>query len=199
MTHPVLETIIDHLSRFRVRWAVAAGVAVTALALTAFAVGGRGGAEAETADGPRLNIAVVAPTEPDVQPGEVMDVGRLNDGFDGKMPERVEQTSADVDLYAEQPAYVEDDRRWRSDDRRPDDRYDDHPAYEDRKPDDRVEREAFRGRPMSFGFDQPQPDWRAEREARRAALDARERERSARREGRYSSSGGSLSQDSEFY
>ncbi|CAN5370838.1 hypothetical protein BH10PSE1_BH10PSE1_29040 [soil metagenome] len=192
MTHPVLE----HLSRFRVRWAVAAGVSVVALALTAFAVTSRDGPRA-SGDGPRLNIAVVAPVERDVQPGEVMDVGRLNDGFDGKMPERVEQTSADTDLYVEQPAYVEDDQSWRADERRDDRGYDRAARDSSDRADDRPRGEAYQGRPMSFGFDQPQPDWRAEREARRAALDARERE--ARRVRRYESNGGSLSQDSEFY
>lgn len=200
MTHPVLE----HFSRFRVRWAVAGGVSVVALGLTAFAVSGGRAIPSEDANGPRLNIAVVAPVERDVQPGDVMDVGRLNDGFDGKMPERVEQASADMDMYAEQPAYVEDDRSWRSDERKQGwraDRYAPTPAYDaPRKPDEQPQREAYRDRPMSFGFDQPQPDWRAEREARRAALDARERERDERRERRYSSSGGpSGDPDSQFY
>jgi hypothetical protein len=193
MTHPVLE----HFSRFRVRWAVAGGVAVAALALTAFAVGGRGASEDRLGDGPGLNIAVVPPVERDVQPGDVMDVGRLNDGFDGKMPEPVEQVSADADLYAEQPAYVESDQGWRAENR-PDydrDRYErDRYAPERERPADPAPPETFRGRPMSFGFDQPQPDWRAEREARRAALDARERDRRDRRE-----RSSDLRPDSEFY
>lgn len=207
MTHPVLE----HLSRFRVRWAIAAGVSVVALSLAAFAIGGRGDAR-DDIDGPRLNIAVVPPVEKSVQPGDVMDVGRLNDGFDGRLPERTEQPAQDVDLYAEQPAYVEDDRNWRADNRREDrrtdsrgydDRYDSRPAHEDpRRPDGRHQPDTFEGRPMSFGFDRPQPDWRAEREARREALDASERERNAERQRRYRSDGRSSetpAQDSEFY
>lgn len=194
MAHPIL----DRLSEPKVRWWIAGGVGVLAIALGGIALSGRGGSDAEASDGSRLNIAVVAPVEPAVQPGEVMDVGRLNDGFDGRMPEPVQQTAGEADLYAEQPAYVEDDRSWRSDDRRADDRYDHRPYEEPRKP-ERPERESYQGRPMSFGFDEPRPDWRAEREARRMALDARERERNARRERRYSSSGGEMSQDSQFY
>jgi hypothetical protein len=195
MAHPIL----DRLSEPKVRWWIAGGVVVLALALGGFALAGRGGADAEADDGSRLNIAVVAPIEPAVQPGEVMDVGRLNDGFDGQMPEPVQQTAAEPDLYAEQPAYVEDDRSWRSNDRREDDRrYEDRAYDAPQKPDDRGQREAWRGRPMSFGFDEPRPDWRAEREARRQVLEARERERNERRERRYSSSG-DLPQDSQFY
>ena len=200
MTHPVLE----HFSRFRVRWAVAGGVAVAALALTAFV--SHGGDARTTAGGPPLNIAVVPPVEREVQPGSVMDVGTLNDGFDGRMPESLRAT--EVDLYAEQPAYVEDERRapyLQPDYARPrTDPYDAGP-YDPGMRDPRMRDAAghdpgrtYQGRPMSFGFDQPQPDWRAEREARRAALEARDRQGEVRR---YSSSGttGGLAQDSEFY
>jgi len=192
MTHQILE----HLSRFRVRWAVAAGVTVVAIALTAFAVGGGGGDRPNAVEGPRLSIAVVAPPERDVPPGEVMDVGRLNDGFDGQMPDRMTVNRDDVDLYAEQPAYVADDDRG---DYGVDERHDDRQPYEaSHQVDDRDRRDPMSGRPMSFGFDQAQPDWRAEREARRAALDARERDRADRRARRYDSSGGS-SRDTDFY
>ena len=183
MPHP----IIDHLKRFRVRWAVAAGVAVVAVGLTAFAVKGATH-KAPAVDGPRLSIAVVAPKEPKVQPGDVMDVGALNDGFDGHLPEQAGH-SPDMDLYAEQPTYVEDEGVTRSDSRRSadyrdgrydDDRYrDDRSGYDDRRAQDaaydrRGDRDEPRGRPMAFGFDRQQPDWRAEREARWAAMAERE-------------------------
>lgn len=215
MAHPIL----DRLSEPKVRWWIAGGVVLLALAVGGFTLAGRAGTDARAGEGPGLNIAVVAPTEPDVQPGEVMDVGRLNDGFDGRLPERIEQASGDTDLYAEQPAYVEADQGWRIDDSsgnyvRPGPEGD--PYQRRRQADDGsygdaraekpgAQREAYqersRERPMSFGFDRPQPDWRAEREARRVALEARERERNARPDRRYRSSGdrSGLSQDSEFY
>jgi hypothetical protein len=192
MAHP----IFDRLKEPRVRWLIVGGVALVAVIVGGFSLAGHAGGDEDTGDGPRLSIAVVPPVEKDVQPGDVMDVGRLNDGFDGKMPEAVEHTAADADLNVEQPAYVEDDAAWRRDDRRTDDRDDAYdrarPGPDDRnRTDDRMQRDAYQDRPMSFGFDQPQPDWRAEREARRAALDARERERNAERQRRYRSDGGS--------
>ncbi|MDB5420891.1 MAG: hypothetical protein JWR59_838 [Brevundimonas sp.] len=202
MAHPIL----DRLSDPKVRWWIAGGVVLLALAVGGFALAGRGGAVADTADGPGLNIAVVAPVEPDIQPGDVMDVGVLNNGFDGRLPERAQGVGGD-DLYVEQPAYDEGDQGWRAEDRwapgarpsqvqtsngqnyvRPGP---DGAPYSNAQP---RQRETYddrgQGRPMSFGFDRPQPDWRAEREARRAALDAREQARDQERNARrYSSSG----------
>jgi len=101
--------VLDYLSQPRARWIIAGVVVVAALGLGGLMLAG-GDDEARAAGGPGLNISVVAPVEPDVAPGGVMDVGQLNNGFDGKMPEA--QPAADGpavadDYYAEQPAYVE--------------------------------------------------------------------------------------------
>lgn len=189
-------------------WWVSGGV-VLALVVGGFALAGLDDDPAPLADGPRLNISVVAPTEPDIQPGEVMGVGVLNNGFDGRLPEQA-QRMPEGGLYADQPAYTDGDQGWRAEDRwapgasqnSGDDRTGDlnrsrQPRYVEPGPDgdpyanrrpDRPQREAYQERPMAFGFDRPQPDWRAEREARRVALEARERERNAR-DRRYAASG----------
>ena len=194
MSHPLL----DRLSEPKVRWWIAGGVAVLALTLGGFALTNRGSADAEATSGPALNIAVVPPVERDFQPGDVMDVGALNNGFDGRMPEAVAAPSDNTDYDAEQPAYVEDD--WRADEREAP-RYDDRARYEEPAPRQDDRRDDYQPRPLAFGFDAPRPDWRAEREARRAAMEARmeahAREDHDRRV--YSSSVGRLSRDSEFY
>ena len=202
MAHPIL----DRLSQPKARWWIAGGVAVLALSVGGLALSGRGSSVAETAEGPGLNIAVVAPVEPDIQPGDVMDVGQLNNGFDGQMPQQT-QTSGDADLYADQPAYDEGDQGWKAEDRwapgagpsrvqtsdgqsyvRPGPDGDAYANSRDRYQDRGQERP--QDRPMAFGFDRAQPDWRAEREARRAEMEARDQAREQERQARrYSSSG----------
>lgn len=102
--------VLDYLNRPQARWIMAGVVVVAALGLGGLMLAG--GSDEARADGggSALSVAVVAPTEPDVQPGGVMDVGQLNNGFDGKLPET--QPTADTaqppdDYYAEQPAYTE--------------------------------------------------------------------------------------------
>jgi hypothetical protein len=102
--------ILDYLSRPQSRWIMAGVVVVAALGLGGLMLAG-GDDEARAAGGPGLSVAVVAPVEPDVAPGGVMDVGQLNNGFDGKLPEARPATDTTQqppdDYYAEQPAYVE--------------------------------------------------------------------------------------------
>lgn len=182
----------------QLRWWIGGGV-VLALVVGGFALAGHEDPVEQAADGPQINISVVAPVEPDIQPGEVMGVGVLNNGFDGKLPQ---QAAPQGGLYAEQPAYVEGDQGWRAEDRwapgaRPGrgniQTSNGQPDYVQPGPQDapysrsdRLQGEPYQERPMSFGFDRPQPDWRAEREARRAALEDRDRAREARR--RYNTS-----------
>ena len=97
MPHPIL----DHLSRHRV--AVAGLVIAGGLAVTTFALAGRD-APADPATGPELAIAIVPPVEPDIQPGDVMDVGALNDAFDRAALQRPAPAPL---IDAAQPAYVE--------------------------------------------------------------------------------------------
>jgi hypothetical protein len=100
--------VLDYLSQPKARWIMAGVVVVAALGLGGLMLAGDGD-EARAGGGPELSVAVVAPVEPDVAPGGVMDVGQLNNGFDGKLPEaRPASDAAPVqDYYAEQPAYVE--------------------------------------------------------------------------------------------
>ena len=128
--------------------------------------------------GERLQIEVVAPQEPAITPGAVMEVGELVEGFEGvpPPPPRVETVAhapwdaapddpppapppsgrdvGDADILAPPPPGPPP-RDWRE---------------------GRVAR--------WFGFDAPERDYRAEREARRARFEARERERRDRREWR---------------
>lgn len=127
--------------------------------------------------GERLQIEVVAPQEPAITPGEVMEVGELVEGFEGvPPPPRVESVAyapwdaapddpppapppsgrdvGDADILAPSPPGPPP-RDWRE---------------------GRVAR--------WFGFDAPERDYRAEREARRARREARERDRRDPREGR---------------
>ena len=101
--------VLDYLSRPRARWIIAGVVVVGALGLGGLMLAG-GDDEARAGSGATLSVAVVAPVELYVAPGGVMDVGQLNNGFDGRMPEAQPASTdgAPVDDYhAEQPAYTE--------------------------------------------------------------------------------------------
>ena len=130
-------------------------------------------------DGARMQIEVVDPVEPEIMPGSVMDVGELVDGFEYTPPPRP---------VAEPVAFAPYDDDFEPPKRRPKSAaYNEQPiihappqpearAGDRRGPrDDRVDR--------WFGFDAPERDYRAEREARRARRDARE-ERARERDGR---------------
>ena len=130
------------------------------------------------APGEALKIEVVTPVEPKIQPGSVMDVGELVDGF-RYVPPRAPERLAPYDVSwdgenAGPPEYQPpvrraEVRRYASND---DDRYRD-----DREPPRREER-------RWFGFDNPMPDFRAERRAREARLEALEDQRRAEFEAR---------------
>ena len=175
--HPIL----DHLSRPGARIALAAGLVVLGLGLGGLALSGRVSADAAATRGPGLSIAVVSPPEREVQPGEVMEVGRLTNDFDGTLP-APQDVDAPYDYGVDQPAYVEADwdrdpprSAWR-DDPRMDRPAGPAPYREDRYPDEPQERgrpDAFADNPRAFGFDAPRPDYRAERDVRRAVLEAR--------------------------
>jgi hypothetical protein len=102
--------VLDYLSQPKARWIMAGVVVVAALGLGGMMLTGGDDGQARAGGGPELSVAVVAPQEPNVEPGGVMDVGQLNNGFDGKLPEaRLASDTAPppADYYAEQPAYVE--------------------------------------------------------------------------------------------
>ena len=181
--------ILDYFSQPKVRWAMAGVVVVAAVGLGGLALSGNGGLEARASGGPEPSVAVVAPVEPDVQPGGVMEVGELTNGFDGKLPETPAARPAAGDYYAEQPAYTEN-RFYSSAPRlpaRPEGQeahlYMDQPETAPAEM-DRNAGPVRRENPRAFGFDQPRPDYQREREARRAAMEAREAALQARRERR---------------
>lgn len=117
--------------------------------------------------GDRLRIELVHPTEPEIVAGPVMDVGELEDGFQGLPPPLPPLSGA----------------LWR--------------AYDDWVGADRAHAPAPRPRPPApepylsppdpdwsaparavqrwFGFDAPRPDYQAERAARRARMEAIDR------------------------
>lgn len=176
----------DHLDRlkqlggeFAVRirphhLAVAAGVAVIGVAALAVGAMARPGSRAAI-DGERLQIQVVAPVEPVVTPGPVMDVGHLIDG-------PVSIPSPQLAVEPLQDAYYEDEpvelRKPRSGPKRYVEEAVVH-APPQPEPPDAGRRDSRADR--RFGFDAPQPDYRAEREARRADRTARaERDRERR-------------------
>ncbi|KQY96424.1 hypothetical protein [Brevundimonas sp. Root1423] len=126
-----------------------------------------------------LKIEIVAPVEPELVAGSVMDVGELVDGFRYVPPRSAGRPAVyDVawnegDDFApyEQPSRPAAVRRYASAEP-----YASAPA-EPEPP--RRERER-----RWFGFDNPLPDFRAERRARQARLDAIEEQRRAEFEDR---------------
>ncbi|MDI1326792.1 MAG: hypothetical protein PSV23_08315 [Brevundimonas sp.] len=130
------------------------------------------------AAGEGLEIEVVAPVEPELAPGSVMDVGELVDGF--RYVPSVRAAGAPV----HEAAWTEDEdaaprtpppsrpagvRRYASD------------AYALPPEPEPPRRERER---RWFGFDNPLPDFGAERRARQARLDALEDQRRAERDDR---------------
>jgi hypothetical protein len=121
-------------------------------------------------DNDRLRIEVVHPVEPDIVPGSVMDVGELVDGFQGLPP----------------PLAALTDVRWSYDDGAPDRgaawapppveprRAADTRTWESRPEPDRSS--PVRAVQRWFGFDEPRRDFQAERAARRARMEAMERD-----------------------
>lgn len=182
MTHPAPQTrcLTDACRRAAARARPVHGVALAAVVVAAFGLVGLRSMElpgpAPIADGDRMRIEVVAPIEPKVSPGGVMDVGELVDGLTEiprpAPPEPIPATYAyvdenwDVDLPPASP------RR----------RYDEMPVVYAAAP--QPEARPDRG-DRWFGFDLPRRDYQAERDARRARMDAIERlERDRERERR---------------
>lgn len=139
-------------------------------------------------DGERMQILVVAPVEPDIAPGSVMEVGDLVEGFEYRPLPRPVVEPVDWAPYDEDSVGMEPRRTPR--------RYDDQ-AVVVAAPQPDASPEGWRETPVGrwFGFDAPERDYRAEREARRARVDAQmERERE-RREVRWRRSDGEAGGD----
>ncbi|MBX3476049.1 MAG: hypothetical protein KF910_00405 [Brevundimonas sp.] len=161
--------------RTRIGLLAAGGLTVAGLALAGIA---GGGSSAPGDDGQRIRIEIVQPEEPMLISGPVMEVGVLVDAFD---PAALPPARASADMPVEDFG----DAKGTEADRPPDSvlrrlssamrqalpHSDTPPAAPRIRRDDR-----------SYGFDQPGPDWRAEREARRAQRDRIEAERDMRRQ-----------------
>lgn len=125
---------------------------------------------AAVAPGEGLKIEVVAPVEPKLTPGSVMDVGELVDGFRYVPPAPATRAAVyDVAWTGDEvlapytpPSRPADVRRYESAEAAP--------------PPEPPRRERER---RWFGFDNPLPDFGAERRARQARLDAIEEQRRA--------------------
>ncbi len=117
-------------------------------------------------DGDRLKIQVVAPVEPRHRAGSVMEVGELVDVFQYVPPPRP---------LAEPAAYAPLDEDFGVPDSRPASKRTVEQAIVDAPPQpegpERDRRDNRAGR--WFGFDVPDRDYRAEREARRARREVR--------------------------
>ena len=125
--------------------------------------------------GPAVSIAVVAPREPVPEPGGVMDVGELADGYTHRAYARP------VDVRA-LPDYGYDDAPPPP----PEPRRDERPRIMAPEPAPApVIVERREPRRWSFGFDQPRPDYAAERRERIARREEQQRFEEARRRDRY--------------
>jgi predicted small lipoprotein YifL len=145
---------------------------MAAASLTALAACGPEGARS---GGPDLSVAVVPPVEREVQPGDTMEVGQLNDSFDRAALERVaaaeDETYLPPDAYAGSAIPADTPRMPMP-----------TPVHLDLSPAEAYRIAATGGRPArdpladgsrSFGFDRPRPDFAAERVARWAEREAR--------------------------
>jgi hypothetical protein len=128
-------------------------------------------------DGERLRIEVVQPIEPDIVPGTRMDVGELVEGFQGVPPPAPSVTDRAIAYAA---SWVEDLPPLPPPPRR-------RPVVEEAavRPEVAENPRPDRAEGRWFGFDAPRRDYQAERAARRARLEALDRqaweERQARR------------------
>lgn len=164
--------MIQTLSRPEVRLGMIVFAAVTVVALVAGAVL-RGGPEGARMPGRELAIAVVAPVEPEVEPGGTMDVGALNDGFDRAALER--RTEVPPYDALPEPAWVGDETLGDDLSRKPVPKA--LPVHEVRYAEDPASAPQGASDPLAdgsrmFGFDRPRPDYAAERALRGHRLDA---------------------------
>lgn len=169
---PIMHRLARALRRARSGLRGGHVVALSAVAVVAVGLAGvraveRSGSNPVGTGG--LRIEVVHPVEPDIVPGSVMDVGELVDGFQGvpPSPARTEVLWSTDDAWNEEWA-ESDAAPWPAGPRMAGARPYEPPPEPGRDSPTRVVQ-------RWFGFDAPRRDFRAEREARRARLDALER------------------------
>lgn len=171
---PPLDRLVPALRRAASRVRGGHVVALSAVAVAAF---GLVGLRAVDLPGPRpigdtdrLRIEVVHPVEPEIVPGSVMEVGELVDGFQGVPPPLPPLTDV---AWAPDESWNDFDEGYapsRPESRRVAEvrRYESRPEPERPSPVRAVQR--------WFGFDAPRRDFQAERAARRARMEAMERD-----------------------
>lgn len=157
MAHPLSRTDV----RLGVTAALGAAVLIGGAAFMA------GGSETVRPLGPGLDIALVAPVEPVIDPGETMEVGALSDGFDRAMLDRAAQSPVD-EFWMPEPAWIGDDVWGDEVPRMP-------------MPTPVGETRVIESRPpasdpladgsRAFGFDRPTPDYAQERRVRWVRLE----------------------------
>ncbi|WP_309628912.1 hypothetical protein [Brevundimonas sp.] len=160
MAHP--------LSRTDVRLGLAALALAGLIGAGAFILGG---SETGRSFGRGLAIAVIPAVEPEVLPGETMEVGALSDGFDRAALERVAELPLDDTLPS--PAWVGDESLGDPTPRMP--------MPTPVSPSRVVEVAGPSTDPLAdgsraFGFDQPRPDYAAERALRWGRMEPAERQ-----------------------
>ena len=176
-----LRGLTDQARAFAVRrrlgWRHGAATGVVVLAGVVL----MGAANAALGDGPdpidpseRLKIEVVQPVEPVFTSGPVMDVGTLVDGFEPGMLRQASVSGPDPLLI--DPNFDEEPKGGGGFFRRFTSAIQQALPREERSPPPRIRRDD-----RAYGFDEPRPDWQAEREARRAWRERIEAERRAER------------------
>ncbi|MFC7379865.1 hypothetical protein [Brevundimonas sp. GCM10030266] len=177
--------------RFRVQpWMIGAGVAVVAVGGLAFVLL-RGGSADGFHGSDQMQVEVVAPVEPEIQPGATMEVGPLVDGYTHvALPAQGGEEEIYVADY--ETPWVEplpplrevSTVAWRSDG-----------GEEDLRP----RGEVTRSDGSRFGFDQPSPDYAAERRARQERLDRIQADQASRGRPGTPVAGPDLDRESAFY
>jgi hypothetical protein len=182
---PNLDRLVPALRRAASRMRPGHAVALSAVAAATLGLAGLRAVDLPSprpiTEEERLRIEVVRPVEPDIVPGSVMDVGELVDGFQGLPPPLPSLTDV---AWSGDDGWNDDwDRDFggRSGPRRVAEvrAYDDRAFESEGRRSERFARE--RASPVRavqrwFGFDAPRRDFRAERAARRARMEAMERE-----------------------
>lgn len=173
-TRPPSNRLMPALRRAASRMRAGHAVALSVVAAAAFGVAGLRAVDLPGPrpidDSDRLRIEVVHPVEPEIVPGSVMDVGDLVDGFQGLPPPLPRLSDAG---WSYGHGRDDHDEAWAPP--RPEAR----PVAEVRTWESRPEPD--RASPVRavqrwFGFDAPRRDFQAERAARRARMEAMERD-----------------------
>lgn len=171
---PVLSRYAEAVRRSAGRMRPRHVVALSAVAAAAFGLAGLRAVDLPgprpVRDGERIRIEVVHPVEPEIIAGSRMEVGDLVDGFQGVPPPLPSMTDAGWS-YDEGREYADAAHASPG----PADRRRAESRTWDSRPEPEPQRDsAARVVRRWFGFDEPRRDFQAERQARRARLEAME-------------------------